>query len=52
MLIEFQTIRGRRIKIDVAENEGGRHRGGSRDVRDRDSYDPDRTAGEWRSGQR
>lgn len=47
----FQTIRGRRIKIDVAESEGDRRRGGQRGLRDRDSnYDSERTLGDWRSG--
>lgn len=49
----FQTIKGRRIKIDLAEGEGERRRGGPRDTRDRDSnYDSERTSGDWRSGPR
>ncbi|KPJ00005.1 Eukaryotic translation initiation factor 4B [Papilio xuthus] len=52
MNIEDLTVGGRRIRIEVSNNDNDRRMGRSgRSDRDRD-YDPERTMGDWRSGPR
>ncbi|XP_068624387.1 eukaryotic translation initiation factor 4B isoform X2 [Battus philenor] len=52
MNIEDLTVGGRRIRIEVSNNDNDRRMGRSgRSDRDRE-YDPERTMGDWRSGPR
>ncbi|CAH2040362.1 unnamed protein product, partial [Iphiclides podalirius] len=52
MNIEDLTVGGRRIRIEVSNNDNDRRMGRSgRSDRDRD-YDPERTMGDWRAGPR